>query len=1200
MKKSAYRVSYVRLRNLANYVILRNYKNFDCFSAGKENINILFPFVHYSLVNKTMSKTEVAKPKFNIEGPVSRSIGHKLKEERVKFEKSQRKPHPASFRGWQEFTGFEKGDEMTQLDEVMDLLTRATTLEQYLPEYLYGDWYHGIAVVILACILCSVLGWFRLNVGRTFMITLLAAFYYRTSIRKYRLNLKLEAQREFSVKAIEDDFETLDWMNVFLDKYWKFLEPSLSEQICEQVNDMIAPMDSIPAFIKEIWIYKMTLGTKPPRVDKVRTLDRTQNDVTVMDWWVSMTPNAMEDSTIKQMKNKANQEIIIKAKLFGLTIPICVNDVTFQAKMRVRIRMMPQFPHVQTINVSMMEQPYIDFMAKPVGADSIFSWEIFNIPGLYLLLTELIKKYAGPIVFSPLSFQLNLEQMLAGNGVNGALGIMQIDVKDAHDLLGADTFNNTIDPYFTFGFSGKVVAKTKYVPDTCNPTFNETIRIILSSSADPLAIYLYDENEADGRKDKFMGGALYDLDELMSKGSIKNVELPILRNNKEAGKVRFDISLMKSLQGSKLPDGSYSPPEDYNTGVVKLNLLGGRDYSEDEKTPTPVFCEIYVEGVKKNTSAVSKTAKANWNQFFESIIYDRSKTNVQIVLREAKSKDIIGSSTLQLSDIIDASFVGNSWFRMNKGRGEVNLSCVWNSVKIPGLKGSLGYTLPVGIVRIYIEKAEDLLNLEKFGVIDPYVRIMINDNQRGRTLTKGSTTAPVYNESIYVPVSSINQRITIEAMDVRNHTQDRTLGSLQIRLNEFVDFNSKDEPIETISELKNGRLYHRRKGDKGIINYSISYYPVEAVSTPSEIVAKKAKREEILSKIAKEKECEQKGGKINEIEKIELLQTEEDSKPKRELQLSDLESASTGVLIYTVCDLKTNLNGQYLQIFFDKRAYPVSEAKISTNYEMNLASDYMVKELNYSKVSIRISDKPHANYLQETGKFTEFSTREFIKMTYDKECPITLADGSVISMNCRFMPILLKQLPAADSIGNSGQLYVNVISATGLPAGDSNGKSDPFTKIYLNSESIYKTKTKKKTLEPVWNESFDTEIVSRVQSFLRFKVVDWDFGVEQDDSLCEATYQLKKLDPFNGTEDLELQLLDKQGNSSGSITVQLKFVPEYKTIVSAERDLPNAASFAVDGAGKVIGTGFDGAGKVLGTANKIGHSVGKLLTMKKK
>lgn len=486
-------------------------------------------------------------PTLRIGGSVSQSIGKKLRTAMEENEAKKRSEHPASFRGWKEVSGYDKSYALTPVDEIMDLLTRATTLDQYLPEIAYGDWYHGIAITILACLICGFLGKFRFSLGFVFFITFASALYYRSSVRKYRLKLKLEAQREFTVHSIGDDFESLDWLNVFLDKYWVFLEPSVSQQITDIVNPMLAELDTIPAFIKEIWIHTLTLGTKPPRIDRVRTLDRTANDVTVMDWGVSLTPNALEDSTVKQMKNKVNTEVLLKVKMFGITSPILVSDISFSADIRVRLRMMENFPHIQTVGISLTEPPHVDFVAKPVGSDSIFGFELFNIPGLYLLVQEMIKKYMGPMLIAPLSFQLNLEQMLAGNGLTGALGVLELNIKNAKNLQGADTFNNTIDPYFTFGFSGSVLAKTSIVHDTTDPTYNETIRVILNSTADPLAITLYDENMSDGRKDKFMGAGLYDLEELMSKGSISNISLPILRNNYPAGCINFDVKLMKSL-----------------------------------------------------------------------------------------------------------------------------------------------------------------------------------------------------------------------------------------------------------------------------------------------------------------------------------------------------------------------------------------------------------------------------------------------------------------------------------------------------------------------------------------------------------------------------------------------------------------------------------------------------------------------------
>lgn len=1141
-------------------------------------------------------------PHLNIASPVSKSIGKKLRHAMKEKESKKRSQHPASFRGWKEVSGFDNEDVLSPLDEIMDLLTRATSLDQYLPEYLYGDWYHGIAVTILSAFLCWLFGRFRFGLGIIFFITVVSAFYYRSSIRKYRLKLRLDAQREFSVHAIEDDFESMDWLNVFLDKYWVYLEPSISQQITDIVNPMVAEMEAIPSFIKQIWIHTLTLGTKPPRIDKVRTLDRTGNDVTVMDWGVSMIPNALADSTVKQMKNKVNQEVIIKIKMFGITLPILVSDISFRANARVRLRMMANFPHIQTVNVSLEETPDFDFIARPVGGDTIFGFEIFNIPGLYLLVREMVKKYVGPILFRPLSFQLNLEQLLAGNGATGALGVLELKIKNASNLQGADTFNNTIDPYFTFGFSGTVLGQTKIVNDTRDPVYNETIRVILNSSADPLAIVLYDENISDGRKDKFMGAALYDLEELMSKGEIRNVSIPILRNNFPAGCINFDVKLMKSLQGSKLPDGSYSPPPDYNTGVAKVTLDGARSYTKNEQEKKSVFAQVYISGKKRLESGVAKNASsASWSCKFEEIIYDRSTSRVRIILREkSKESPIIGSTTLRLVDIIDASYVGNTWFPMTSGVGEVSLSCNWNSVKISGVPGAIGYSEPVGILRVYIEKAEDLINLEKIGVIDPYIRILINGLQRGRTLTAASTTHPKYYESMYIPISSINQRVTIEAMDVERHTQDRTLGSFQVRLNEFVDYNAKGEPVETIGELNDAILFHKRKGAKGTVSYSLAFYPVISAVTPTEVQKEKEEEKKIQAMIDAEeangddaKKTEEKKDKI-----ITEAGNDTNISSKLVLGLSDITNYDTGVLVMTILGSKFSTPG-YFQIFFNKQGHPAFETKVNQQSNINFSFDYLIKELiKYSLVTFRIAEKSNQTLKKSTSNELTMPTLALIQHTYDKETLLRIPDNSnVLKLKTKFLPASIENLPPADSIGNSGTLYIEIIDAYNLLAKDSNNKSDPFVKLYLNGEEFYKTKTKKKTLEPVFNESTSVEVDSRVQSVLRFKVNDWDFGVEQDDKIGEYKLALKSIDPFKEQmTDYQIDLIADDGSSAGVLNVRLGFKPEYHTLVSAEKPLPNPSSLAVDGAGKILGTGVDGAGKVLGTAGKIGgkalHGVG--------
>ncbi|ODV83193.1 hypothetical protein CANARDRAFT_9769 [[Candida] arabinofermentans NRRL YB-2248] len=1128
----------------------------------------------------------------DLNGPVSKPLDKKLLDAMKELEAKKRQPHEAAFRGWKEVAGYEEEDALTPDDEIMDLLTKSTLLDNYLPEIAYGDWYHQVAIVILGGFLSWFLGRFRFSIGPVFFVTFITTMYYRSSIRKYRLSLRLAAQREFSVNHIEDDFESMDWLNVFLDKYWIFLEPSIAQIACEQVNPILATLP-IPAFVKQLWIHTLTLGTKPPRIDKVRTLDRTDDDVTVMDWWVSYTPNSLADSTVKQMKNRANQHVIVKAKLFGLTLPVVVSDVAFKGKFRVRLRMMSNFPHIQTVNVSLMEAPHFDFVAKPFGGDSIFAWEFLNLPGIYMFINEMVRKFAGPIVFDPLSFQLNLEQLLAGNGVSGALGILELNVKSAKNLKAADTFNNTIDPYLTFGFGSQVLTKTKVIPDTMNPVWNERVNVMLKSSSEPLSIILYDENESDGRKDKFMGAALYDLEEVMIKGEMRNITLPILRNNKPAGEVTFDLKLMKTLQGSQLPDGSYNPPPDLNTGVANLQLLGARSYSRDEKKPDSVFAELYVNQEKVVTSGVVKGQKeASWSLTHEDIVTDRSKTKVRVILRDnSKQKKITGSTTLQLTDIIDATYVGNSWFPVAKGLGEVKLSCQWNSVAMTGSSGSIGYTQPVGVLRINIQDAENLINLEKFGVIDPYVRIMVNGIQRGRTLTMESTTEPKFNQSIYVPVSSANQRVTIEAMDVQRNTPDRTLGSFQIRLNEFVDFNQKGEVIETMGEVTQGRLVHKKKGAKGTINYQLAFFPalpvlsVDDIAEMKERQAKKAQLE--LEKQSGEKKSDAK------IEPLEDDEADEDSKPKIDLPLSEVPNYETGVCVFSIIDGNFSSDG-YLQVFFDKNGYPSFESQrlSSRQNKVNSTGDYLVKELKYSTVTFKFTHKKGSNVTKPGISEITIPTLQLIENTYDKQQMMKISNGLQIKIQTRWVPILMEQLPMMDSIGNSGTLRLRLVKATNLPAADSNGKSDPFTKVYLNGKEVFKTKTIKKNLNPEWNEETSIDIDNRVCSTLRFKVNDWDLGLEQDDKLGELTLQLAEVNPFaEDFEDMVLSLKDDDGQPAGELYVQVFFKAEYHTLLSADKALPNFAGAGLDGAGKLLGSGVDGAGKIIGGAGKVGGKV---------
>ncbi|KAG0364694.1 hypothetical protein BGZ54_007262 [Gamsiella multidivaricata] len=63
------------------------------------------------------------------------------------------------------------------------------------------------------------------------------------------------------------------------------------------------------------------------------------------------------------------------------------------------------------------------------------------------------------------------------------------------------------------------------------------------------------------------------------------------------------------------------------------------------------------------------------------------------------------------------------------------------------------------------------------------------------------------------------------------------------------------------------------------------------------------------------------------------------------------------------------------------------------------------------------------------------------------------------------------------AVGAPGNLTIHVVEADGLLGVDRSGSSDPYVKVAVNGQSVLKTKVKKETLAPNWNES----VVVKVQ-----------------------------------------------------------------------------------------------------------------------
>jgi len=415
----------------------------------------------------------------------------------------------ASYVGWKQVGGYENKDELT-IEDSLDETHVQTFLSRVLPEIAYGDWFHSVALLGLASILSFVIGKSKFSLGPLFIVISFFSIYYRASIKKYRSSIKELVQKEIVVQKVEDDYESMEWLNTLLDKFWPRIEPQVCQMVVEQVNDILSTPGTIPVpLIKKLWIDEFSLGIKPPRIERVKTFGNTANDVVVMDWNLSFTPHDTADLTSKQLKNYVNTRIVVKSFIGQklISIPVAsISDIAFSVPIRLRFKLMTAFPHMQTVNVQLLDVPQIDVEAKLLN-NSIFGWDLpWFIPGLMPFVNNLIRYYAGPIVMPPFSFQLNIPQLLqGGDNVNG-IGILEVNLRKAVDIKRSSKLDTSVDPYVNFMFGAPltgdtVLARSNTVKDSLNPVWDETIFMITDNLTDPLILDVMDLADSNIAKD---------------------------------------------------------------------------------------------------------------------------------------------------------------------------------------------------------------------------------------------------------------------------------------------------------------------------------------------------------------------------------------------------------------------------------------------------------------------------------------------------------------------------------------------------------------------------------------------------------------------------------------------------------------------------------------------------------------------------
>lgn len=668
---------------------------------------------------------------------------------------------------------------------------------------------------------------------------LLCATYYRTSIRRTRRDLRDDLTRQLSKQRLETDTESLGWINEFLTKFWPIFAPILCDIIITHVDQFLETV--IPSFVESIHLKTFILGSKPPRLDHVKTYPRTDPDAVVMDWKFSFTPMDLLDLTAHELRGKVNPRIVLQVKLGHIkhSHDLIVEDFQFSGLLRVKLKLQTEWPHIERIDISFLGRPEMDYICKPIGGDLI-GFDTNFMPGLKGFIEEQVHTVLENIMYDPNVLSLEVARLLA-HSAGHAIGVVAVTVHGGSKLRNPDKFSGTPNPYVALSLNRrKPVAQTRTVHDENSPKWNETLFAIISSFTDTLTLQVFDWNEF--RKSKELGCATFALDQLEEVHEHCNLALDVLASGRNRGALNVDVNFFPVLGRSKTEGGEDIPAPELNTGIAQFTVVQAKDLDTCESV-NGILNPVAVLLLDGKEQKASKKLKRNYNPIFphaskELLVTDRKSARLGVLIKnEHFGEHTIARFNIKLNNLLSSIERGQEWFNLEgSSSASVKLTCEWKPVALhAGLSGS-GYMTPIGVMRIHIQKANKLRNLETVGKSDPYCQILLSGLPAGRTVTFQNNLNPEWDEIHYVPIHSKNENLTLEVMDEEKLGQDRALGATELAAAEWIredengNYMVDDEKQIVTSGLRMGK----KSSEKGLLTYTVAFYPSISVHDPEE------------------------------------------------------------------------------------------------------------------------------------------------------------------------------------------------------------------------------------------------------------------------------------------------------------------------------------------------------------------------------
>ncbi|KAI5170250.1 hypothetical protein PAEPH01_1273 [Pancytospora epiphaga] len=909
-------------------------------------------------------------------------------------------------------------------------------------------------------------------------------YFFKRRADKFALTYQT-LLREKDRRDTIHEYETVEWLNFIVQKFWEVSEARVSSEIYSAVNRELKA--NTPKILKSLKLTELTLGTRPPVIERIGFLNKIEDAITI-EFAMNFIPMQTSEDILQyfgEEKKHWNTCIELTATIGFISLPILVRNFTFSGLFRAEISLIREIPFIKSFNLCMLELPLIDFELHPLKAV-----DFMDLPYLSNAISSIINSQLKNHLLFPKCISIDLQNIAEYRG--DVIGVVYV-------YVGRLETKEEKPVFIEITTDGRDHARTAQKTGVC-PIFNEGFYRIVKDTTKHIGITAHQNEERAHGKVLLRNLNKYYYNEQVNLASEQ------MRKRLEVSTRFFRITEKKT-----------------NSGIVSLSLVSVNDLQalgDPQNRVYSTYCQISLETKESlrarsvintfESKRIFSTKDAYYNESFTFFVREIDNYIFKLSVMDEKTDKVIGTLVLPASCANE-------------------LAC--NRYHLSGVEnGSAEIRFGVS----YISMAED--ELEEPEVEDDEVE-------------EESSAEETENDEVVVstrdgPGVTVDGELEGDEEAILTNRKYKSIPGTFMgrpkprkpRIKVKTPKKPKHKPIESL-----GIGIYNKKGvcNSPVIFESAYRFQIEEISERGsfymvfETDYLNCRMEPFSTdlKISRYVIVPIKDEKIIRVRLFRMLISGDILVSEEYFDVGDTVvlfdtvrvSLSTTIKPFTQCAAQdTTENMKIVQFRMDEFSYDsdysldVSTGEVGMHNKLPGMNTVMVGS---EEVGCLLRGEGQRKY---RFKLPLRTMKESFSPGENLSCMLTCSVQS-----CGFkMPVWL----------SSGKLEIYIIRASNVRS-VSDGKSSPYVKVYLNNEKIFKTDKKIRNSDPIFNESLRIA-VNKNTDVIGFYIYEYN-AIATSTVICYREISL--LNVNEGYSKFNIEMNDGGDDSRTETTLQVIF-----------------------------------------------------------